>query len=77
MIRGKPDNNRVVAEESTRALDIWGPSLPHLQGEIISHKAEIQDEIATLNKQIKADQTMLADLIFVNSLPYLIIAFKP
>ena len=74
--RGKLDNNRVVAQDVIRALDIWGPSLSNLKGKTVSHKAELQDEIAILH-DIQADQTMFVDLMFVNSIPYLISVFKP
>ena len=46
--RGKLNNHRVVAQDVKRALDIWGPSLDNLKGKTISHKAELQEEIATL-----------------------------
>ena len=75
--REKLDNNRVVAQDVIRALDIWGPSLANLKGKTVSHKAELQEEITTLTNQFKADQTMLVDLIFVNNVPYSISVFKP
>ena len=68
--REKLDNNRVVAQDVIRALDIWGPSLSNLKGKTVSHKAELQDEIAILY-DIQADETMFVDLMFVNSIPYL------
>ena len=75
--REKLDNNRVVAQDIIRALDIWGPSLANLKGKTVSHKAELQEEITTLTNQFKADQTIFVDLMFVNSVPYLISVFKP
>ena len=53
-----------------------GPFLANLKGKIVSHKAELQEEITTLTKQFKADQTMFVDLLFVNNVPYLISVFK-
>ena len=38
----------MVAQDVKRALDIWGPSLDNLKGKTISHKAQLQEEIATL-----------------------------
>ena len=35
--RGKLDNNRVVAQDVIRALDIWGPSLANIKGKTVSH----------------------------------------
>ena len=74
--RGKLDNNRVVAQDVLRALDIWGPSLSNTKGKTVSHKAELQEEISIINN-IKADQTMFVDLMFVNGGAYLISVFKP
>ena len=75
--RGKLDNNKIVAQDVIRALDIWGPSLANVKGKTVSHKAELQEEIVTLSNQIKADQTMFVDLMFVNGVSYLISVFKP
>ena len=75
--RGKLDNNRVVAQDVIRALDIWGPSLANLKGKTVSHKAELQEDIATLTNQFKPDQTMFVDLMFVNGVAYIISVFKP
>ena len=66
----------MVAQDVVRALDIWGPSLSNLKGKTVSHKTELQDEITILH-DIKADQTMFLDLMFVNSIPYFISVFNP
>ena len=75
--RGKLDNNKVVAQDVIRALDNWGPSLANLKGKTVSHKAQLQEEIATFTNQFKAAQIMFVDLMFVNRVPYLISVFKP
>ena len=54
-----------------------GPSLVNLKGETVSHKAKIQDEICDTSINSKIDLTMFVDLMFVNSIPYLISVFKP
>ena len=63
------ENNRIVAQDVIRAYDIWGPALANLKG--------LQEEISVLNAQLKVDQIMFVDLMFVNSIPYLISVFKP
>ena len=73
--RGKLGNNRVVPQDVLRALDIWGPALANLKGKTVSHKAELQEEIAIINNII-SDQTMFVDLMFVNRIAYLISIFK-
>ena len=75
--RGKLDNNRIVAQDVIRAYDIWGPALANLKGKTTSHKTELQEEISILDKQLKTDQIMFVDLMFVNSVAYLISVFKP
>ena len=74
--QGKLDNNRIVAQDIIRAYDIWGPALANLKGKTTSHKSELQEEISVLNAQLKVDQIMFVDLMFVNSIPYLISEFK-
>ena len=71
------ENNRIVAQDVIRAYDIWGPALANLKGETTSHKSELQEEISVLNAQLKVDQIMFVDLMFVNSILYLISVFKP
>ena len=75
--QGKLDNNRIVAQDVIRAYDIWGPALANLKGKTTSHKSELQEEISVLNAQLKVDQIMFVDLMFVNSIPYLVSVFKP
>ena len=75
--QGKLDNNRMVAQDVIIAYDIWGPALANLKGKTTSHKSELQEEISVLNAQLKVDQIMFVDLMFVNSILYLISVFKP
>ena len=74
--QGKLDNNRIFAQDVIRAYDIWGPALANLKGKTTSHKSVLQEEISVFNAQLKVDQIMFVDLMFVNSIPYLISEFK-
>ena len=56
---------------------IFGDQSANLKGKTISHKSELQEEISVLNAQLKLDQIFFIDLMFVNSIPYLISVFKP
>ena len=59
----KLDNNRIAAQDVIRAL-------ASLKGETTSHKSELQEKISVLNAQLKVDQIMFVDLMFVLSIPY-------
>ena len=53
-----------------------GTSISQPKRQTTSHKSELQEEISVLNAQLKVDQIMFVDLMFVNSIPYLISEFK-
>jgi hypothetical protein len=74
---GKFLNNRVVAQDVVRAVDIWGRDLGSLKGKTPSHQSEPPTELDILIKSQREDQIMHTDIMFVNNIPYFLSVFTP
>jgi hypothetical protein len=75
--QGQLGKCEVTTQDAVRAPDIWGPDLDSLKGKTISHKAQLEKELPTIKKQLFEDQTMYLNLMFLNSVPYLITVVNP
>jgi hypothetical protein len=73
--QGKIHNINITPQDVARATDIWGPDLGSLKGKTTTHKAELEEEIIKIG--IRSDQVMHIDLMFVNSITYLITVYMP
>ena len=66
----------MTPQDVVRALDIFGPDLGFLKGITTSHKAELEEEMPVVDRQF-LNQIMYIDLMFVNSIPYLVSIANP
>ena len=74
--QGKLDKSDITAQDVVRALDIFGPDLGSLKGKTTSHKTELEEEMPVVDRQF-LNQVMYIDLMFVNSIPYLVTVTNP
>ena len=74
--QGKLGRNTITAQDVVRTLDIFVPDLGSLKGNTTSHKAQIEEELPIMNRQF-LNQIIYIDLMFVNSLPYLVCVLNP
>jgi len=75
--KGKIKNTTVTALDVARARDIWGPSLGLLKGMSTSRKPPhipLGEKLRTLQPR---DQTIHTDIMYVNSIPYLLSVYDP
>ena len=74
--QGKLDKSDITAQDVVRALDIFGPNLGSLKVKTTSHKAQLEEEMPVADRQF-LNQIMYIDLMFVNSIPYLVSVTNP
>ena len=74
--QGKLDKSDITAQDVVRALDIFGQVLGSLKGKTTSHKTELEEEMPVVDRQFR-NQIMYIDLMFVNSIPYLVSVTNP
>lgn len=74
--QGKLDKSDITAQDVVRALDISGPDLGSLKEKTTSQKTELEEEMPVVDRQF-LNQIMYIDLMFVNSIPYLVSATNP
>ena len=72
----KLDKSDITAQDVVRALDIFGLDLGSFKGKITSHKAKLEEEMPDVDRQF-LNQSMYIDLMFVNSISYLVTVTNP
>ena len=75
MIKAGISGSTVTAKDLHRALKIYGPFVPSIQGKTTRRPTPLIAE--DVPKSLISDQVLYADLLFVDKVPFLVSVSKP